>query len=124
VLVLGAGRPYVFATSAAAPPEPPRGSVHGNVLNARGAASAVELSAAGECLFNDNRVESRLNGKAAVTLATNVAIVNANRVRNSGDISIEVTGAKATVLGNVTSGKIFVSGGLLQAPWAELNLQA
>jgi hypothetical protein len=81
------------------------------------------LSAAGECLFNDNRVESAINSKAAVTLASTVAIVNANRVRSSGDISIEVTGAKAAaVLGNVTTGQIAVPGGL-QAPWAALNLR-
>jgi hypothetical protein len=123
MLVLGAGRPYVFGTAGVAPPPPTRGSVLGNVLNARGAAPAVVLSAAGECLFNDNRVESTINSKAAVTLASTVAIVNANRVRSSGDISIEVTGAKAAaVLGNVTTGQIVVPGGL-QAPWAELNLR-
>jgi len=122
VLVLGAGRPYVFGTSGFAPPPPTRGAVLGNVLNARGTAPAVELSAAGECLFNDNRVESAFNSKAAVTLATTVAIVSANRVR-SGDISIQVAGAKAAaVLGNVTTGQIVVPGGL-QAPWDALNLR-
>ena len=124
VLVLGAGRPYVFGTAPGSPlPPPARGSVLGNVLNARGTAPAVVLSAADECLFNDNRVESTLNSKPAVTLASTVAIVNANRVRNSGDISIEVAGAKAAaVLGNVTTGVILVPGGL-QAPWAALNLR-
>jgi hypothetical protein len=122
VLVLGAGRPYVFGTSGFAPPPPPRGAVLGNVFNARGTAPAVEVSAAGECLFNDNRVESAFNSKAAVTLATTVAIVSANRVR-SGDISIQVAGAKAAaVLGNVTTGQIIVPGGL-QAPWEALNLR-
>jgi hypothetical protein len=122
VLVLGAGRPYVFGTSGFAPPPQTRAAVLGNVLNARGTTPAVELSAAGECLFNDNRVESVLNSKAAVTLATTVAIVSANRVR-SGDISIQVAGARAAaVLGNVTSGQIVVPGGL-QAPWETLNLR-
>jgi hypothetical protein len=124
VLVLGAGRPYVFGIAAGvAPPPPARGSVLGNVLHARGTAPAVVLSAGDECLFNDNRVESTINSKPAVTLASTVAIVNANRVRNGGDISIEVAGAKAAaVLGNVTTGVILVPGGL-QAPWAALNLR-
>jgi hypothetical protein len=120
VLVLG-GRPYLFDTAGFAPPEATRGSVLGNVLNARGTAPAVELSAAGECLFNDNRVESGFNSRG-VTLATTVAIISTNRVR-SGDTSIEVTGATAAaVVGNITTGQIVVPGGL-QAPWAALNLR-
>jgi hypothetical protein len=128
VLVLGAGRAYVAtvgtvsAAGAAAVVEPARGSVIGNVLNARGNSPAVEISAAGECLFNDNRVEARLNSKVAVVLATNVAVVNANRVRG-GELSIQVVNAKtAAVLGNVTTGAIIIPGGL-QPPWDALNLR-
>ena len=126
VLVLGAGRPYVSTLGGAAAadrPEPARGSVLGNALSARGTTPAVELSAAGECLFNDNRVEARLNtGKADVILATSVAIVNANRVRG-GKASIELVGTrKAAVLGNITTGRIVIPDGL-QPPWDALNLQ-
>jgi hypothetical protein len=79
--------------------------------------------AAGECLFNDNRVECRGNKGAAVLLATQVAIVNANRVRG-GEPSIQVVGAKTNaVLGNVTTGGIDVPGGL-QPAWDVLNLRA
>jgi hypothetical protein len=126
VLVLGAGRPYLstFAGAAAGvEPEPARGSVLGNVLNARGNTPAVNVAASGECLFNDNRVEARLNGNRAVVLSTNMAIVNANRVRG-GEVSIDVTGAKlAAVLGNITSGTINIPGGL-KPPWDALNLRA
>jgi hypothetical protein len=101
-----------------------RGSITGNVLAARGASAAVQVVAAGECLFNDNRVEARVPRVAAVVLATPVAIVNANRVRG-GEPSIQLTAttASAAVLGNVTTGTIAVSGGLL-APWDSLNLRA
>lgn len=106
-------------------PPLPRGSVLGNVLNARGTAPVVNVSAPGECLFNDNRVEARLNtGGMAVILATNVAIVNANRVRG-GETSIQVTGATiktAAVLGNITTGRIAITGGPLPNPWHDLNL--
>jgi hypothetical protein len=125
VLVLGAGRPYLstFAGAAAGvPAEPPRGSVLGNVLNARGNTPAVNITASGECLFNDNQVEARLNGNRAVILSTNLAIVNANRVRG-GEVSIDVTGAKqSAVLGNITSGIINIPGGL-KPPWDALNLR-
>jgi hypothetical protein len=126
VLVLGAGRPFVstFAGAAAGgEPEPGRASVLGNVLNARGNTTAVDVSAVGECLFNDNRVESRLNtGRTAVILNTTVAIVNANRVRG-GERSIDVLGAKlAAVLGNITTGPIEIPGGL-QPDWDKLNLR-
>ena len=93
----------------------------GNVLSARGAASAVLVIAAGECLFNGNRVESR-SAATAVLLATRIAIVNANRVRG-GESSIQIAGARAAaVLGNITTGNIAVPGGL-QPPWDALNLR-
>ena len=121
LLVFGAGRPYVFGAAAAFLAL--RGSVLGNVLNARGTTPAVELVGADECLFNDNRVELVLNKSPAVTLTSTVAIVNANRVRSSGEISIAVAGAKAAaVVGNVTTGQIVVPGGL-QPPWDALNLR-
>jgi hypothetical protein len=125
VLVLGAGKPYLSTLAGAAagvPAEPARGSVLGNVLNARGNTPAVNVSVAGECLFNDNRVEARLNQSRAVILNTQVAIVNANRVRG-GEVSIEVDNAKAAaVLGNITTGVITIPGGL-KPPWDALNLR-
>lgn len=74
---------------------------------------------------NDNRVEPRGNNRvAAVKLATNIAIVNANRVRG-GKPSIEVTGAKsAAVLGNITTGDIIAIPDGLQPQWDALNLRA
>jgi hypothetical protein len=120
------GGPYVATlgfAGAADLPEQARGSVLGNVLNTRGSTPAAQIAAAGECLFNDNRIESRANDKVAVILSTAVAIVNANRVRG-GDLSIQVVAAKsAAVLGNITTGGINIPGGL-QAPWDALNLRA
>ena len=103
-------------------PDLPRGSVLGNMLNARGHVPAVKLVAAAECLFNDNRVESRLNtGQPAVLVTTAVAIVSANRVRG-GEASIRLDSGKTAVLGNITTGAIIVVPGGLQPPWSTLNL--
>jgi Family of unknown function (DUF6519)/Right handed beta helix region len=131
VLVLGA-RPYVATladAAASSAPEPARGSVIGNTLSSRGATPTAQIDAPGECLFNDNRVDSHFNQRsAAVVITTKVAIVNANRVR-SGERSIQVIDApgaaknSAAVLGNITSGSIDIPGGL-QPPWHDLNLRA
>jgi hypothetical protein len=110
----------VGSGAAPAPPSRPRGSIVANVLTARGTAPAASVGVAGECLFNDNRVESA-GARQAVLLATAVAIVHANRVR-SGDVSIEIAGSAAAVLGNVTTGTIVVPGGL-QPPWDALNVR-
>ncbi|WP_422003422.1 DUF6519 domain-containing protein [Reyranella sp.] len=127
-VVLGAGRPYLSALSfAAVENQPPgaQGSVLGNVLISRGDAPAVEVVAA-QCLFNDNRVDARLNGKIAVRLATPLCIVSTNRVTGN-EFSIQITGATAktaTVLGNITTRGISLAGAPLPAPWDALNLRA
>lgn len=127
-LVLGAGRAYISRLAGISiDNQPPgaNGSILGNVLIARGDAPAVQVMAA-QCLFNDNRVEARLNGKIAVTLAVPIVIVNANRVTGN-ELSIQITGAtakSATVLGNITTRGIALAGGPLPAPWDALNLRA
>jgi hypothetical protein len=126
LLVLGAARPYVsaFGDIAGAAPAPVRGSVLGNVFTSRGRTPAVRVAAAGECLFNDNRVDAQLDGEQAVFLATTVAIVSGNRVRGPRKVSIALVGTRsAAVLGNITSGPIEVPDGL-PAPWNALNLLA
>lgn len=127
-VVLGAGRAYVATIAAAAIDNQPlgaSGSVLGNVLIARGDAPAVDVLAA-QCLFNDNRVEARLNGRIAVRLAAPIVLVNANRVTGN-ELSIQIIGAtakSATVLGNITTRGIALAGGPLPAPWDALNLRA
>ena len=127
-VVLGAGRPYLAALAfAAAENQPPgaQGSILGNVLISRGDAPAVQVLAA-QCLFNDNRVDARLNGKIAVTLTAPVVIVNTNRVTGN-EFSIQINGAtakSATVLGNITTRGISLAGAGLPAPWDALNLRA
>jgi hypothetical protein len=109
------------AAAAATPPELARGSVLGNTFIARGPAPAVEISAHGECVFSENRVESMLNVGRAVLITTGVGIISSNRVRG-GDVSIHVLDAKqVAVLGNITTGEIVVPNGL-QSPWDKLNL--
>jgi len=106
-LVLRCRRPYLSTFAGAGPgsnrsrPAAPAGQCP----QRRGNTPAVNVSASGECLFNDQSVEARLNGSRAVILSTNLAIVNANRVRG-GEISIDVTERIGAVLGNITSGVI------------------
>lgn len=127
-VVLGAGRPYIANLAAAATDNQAAGasgSVLGNVLVARGDAPAVDVLA-GQCLFNDNRVEARLNGRIAVRLGAPIVLVNANRVTGN-ELSIQINGAtarSATVLGNITTRGIALAGGPLPAPWDALNLRA
>jgi hypothetical protein len=127
-LVLGAGRAYISNLAAVSIDNQPlgaNGSILGNVLIARGDAPAVQVVAT-QCLFNDNRVDARLNGKIAVTLAAPIVIVNANRVTGN-ELSIQITGAtakSATVLGNITTRAISLAGAALPAPWDALNLRA
>lgn len=127
-VVLGAGRPYLSALAfGAAENQPPgaQGSILGNVLISRGDAPAVQVLAA-QCLFNDNRVDARLNGRIAVTLTAPVCIVSTNRVTGN-EFSIQINGATAktaTVLGNITTRGISLAGAGLPAPWDALNLRA
>jgi hypothetical protein len=58
-----------------------------------------------DCLFAENFVEAK-SQLAAVQLKASVAIVTANRIKNPRDaVAIDVSG-QATLLGNVTSGRI------------------
>lgn len=129
-LTLGAGRAIINRTGSidVTGAEIVRGanaSVLGNGLRARGTAPAVRVTAAGDCLFSDNRCELRgAGGKLAVQLVSGIAIVSSNRVRG-GEVSIDIESdpKTATVLGNVTTGSIELNGAL-GAPWAPLNVRA
>ncbi len=137
-LVFGMKRPYVvtasLATDAAGAVAPSAAglSVLGNAFGARGSEPAVDISVAGDCLFNDNRCELRGNtGRVAVSLAARTAIVNANRVvGGEASVLLQTDPKQVTVLGNITTGAI-VSGGpspaswsALGAPWEALNVRA
>jgi hypothetical protein len=122
ILVLNQASGYIWTAPGDAA-EPSRGAVRGNLLTARGVGPAVDIVLPGECLFNDNRVETILDrSKTTIRVSTGTAIVSANRVRG-GEVSIELIGTKAAaVLGNITSGEILAPGGL-GAPWNALNLR-
>ena len=131
-LVIGDRRPFVETAATitdaagAAVVRPAGTSVLGNVLEARGLTPAVEVTVAGDCLFNDNRCELLLNqSTAAVRLLAGATIVNANRVRG-GEVSMQLMSdpKRITVLGNVTTGPIFSAAGPLGAPWDALNVRA
>ena len=100
-----------------------RGSILGNSFVARGQARAVDVSAPGECLFGDNRVELVGEVAEAVLLSTNgAAILNANRVRG-GRQSVRIATSQLVIaLGNVTTAPIFVGGSPLGDPWKALNI--
>jgi hypothetical protein len=97
-------------------------SVLGNVFIARGSQPAIDVIARAELLFSDNRCELRGNRQdPAVQLRTAVAIVNANRVRNGGPISIRVDRpALVAAMGNITTGRIDAT---LRPAMVPLNLR-
>lgn len=114
-LVLLGNRAFVNTVNAAAGVDPASGAavelpgasamVLGNVLIARGRVPAVDVTAGGDVLFNDNRCELRANfSTTAVLLNTPVAVISANRVRGAED-SIRVPDPKAlvTAIGNITT---------------------
>lgn len=103
-------------------------TVLGNTLIARGRGPAVDVVAAGDVMFSNNRCESRANaGRDAVQIAGGTAIASANRVRG-GEISmrLQVPAQRVTVVGNITTNGIVVSGvaGGLPAVWEPLNIRA
>ena len=97
--------------------------VQANALSARGRMPAVVVSANGEAMISDNRVELIAgDGTTAVVLSTPVLVLSANRVRHAGP-AVSISASKSVAaLGNITSGNITVGGGPLPAPFADLNL--
>jgi Right handed beta helix region len=132
-LVFGAKRPFLVAftpdATGAVAAAAASVSVLGNVLAGRSGDPAVDVSASGDCLFNDNRCDLRGKGQVAVSLAARTSIVNANRVTGGeASVLLQVNPKLFTVLGNITSNPI-VSGGIssqtwqvLGQPWAPLNV--
>jgi hypothetical protein len=100
-------------------------AARGNLLEAHGANPAVSITIAGDCTFNDNRCQlfpSSANSIVGINAVSFIA--SANYVRGRNDIAMDLHAAlkKFTVLGNVTDGRIFVNGGLLDDPWKPLNV--
>lgn len=115
-----------FVAAAAARADGGAAAVLGNVFAAASALPLVLLQAERECLFSDNRCEhvGSSGGFAAVMLATQVAILSANRVRNNTDVAIDVFGARTVAaVANITTGTIRTPGGL-PAAMQPLNLRA
>jgi hypothetical protein len=106
--------------------------VHGNLLEAAGRLMTAFVNTDGSCTFADNRCLALGEGDGPVVtiLARKGSVIaNANHVVRGND-AVAVTidpalGAKgplATVLGNMTSGPIFLDGTPLQPPWEDLNM--
>ena len=115
-----------FVAQAAARADGGAAALLGNVFAAASALPLVLLQAERECLFSDNRCEhvGSTGGFAAVMLATQVAILSANRVRNNTDVAIDVLGARTVAaVANITTGIIRTPGGL-PAAMQPLNLRA
>jgi hypothetical protein len=81
------------------------------------------VTAKGEVLFSDNRCELRANMRdPAVQLVTPLAIVNGNRVRNAGEVSISLPRESiVAAVSNITSGKIVAD---LKPEMTVLNINA
>ena len=117
----------------------PRGKevvgVEANLLEAYGAAPTVSVIADGAFTFSTNRcllAAAATAGNIAQTVAqarAGAIIANANYLEGPPKLSsltlqlVPATGP-FTVLGNITSGSIFVNGTVLAPPWAPLNVIA
>jgi hypothetical protein len=105
-------------------------SVRGNLLEAFGGSSAVEVNIAGQLIFSENdcRLYTRSDTPAA-ELETQAQMIASNNALTSPKlsllISVGVNSQKqpnCTVLGNISTGLIEVNGAALAAPWAPLNI--
>ena len=84
--------------------------------------------AACDTIFSGNQVVriGAAADSADVVLAGKTLVVDGNRVRESGRLSMEIKADKEnyTVLGNICNGIIRVNGATVIAPWAALNRQS
>ncbi len=127
-LVFGMRRPFLMTAATetevtgAAVTRGASASIVGNVLAARGMTPAVEIELSGDCLFNDNRCELRVNrAAAAVSISAGATIVSANRIKG-GEVSLQLRGdvKRMTVLGNITTAGISPGP---NAPFDALNVR-
>jgi parallel beta helix pectate lyase-like protein len=130
-LVFGNARPFVVAApvitdvTGAAAVRGTSTTILGNMLEARGSTSAIQVEVTGDCLFSDNRCELIANlSTAAVRLAARTTILNANRIRG-GELAVDLNcdPKRVTVLGNITTAAIRVAGGQLETKWEQLNVR-
>lgn len=106
--------------------------VHGNLLEAAGRLMTAFVNTDGSCTFADNRCLALGEGDGPIVTIfarKGSVIASANHVArgNPGvavtiDPALGASGPLATVLGNITSGPIFLDGTPLQPPWVDLNV--
>lgn len=114
-----------YAEPAAPVPRLSSATVRGNTLRARGNRQAVAIEAGANVQFSDNRCELTGGPGVAVTITAPAAIVSTNVVLSNKDaIRIGPESVRATVLGNVTKGFIYLGPGTLaNTPWEPLNVR-
>lgn len=100
-------------------------TVDNNIVGGGGELPAVLIGVFGDVVATGNQVHQQQETDAPALLVTaNVATVSANRLRGgrpSGELRVDPE--RIAVLGNLSSGGIFVGGGQLQPPWLPLNIE-
>jgi hypothetical protein len=105
-------------------------TVRGNFFESRSRAPSVLVAIGGACILTNNQcfLDSETAVKV-VDITSGAAIVSNNYVEGifatdsvAIDVSLPPDGFEAyTVVGNIASGFILVNGGVLSAPWKDLN---
>lgn len=111
----------------------PRGTeqvaIHANAVQAMSSSELIVAAAQGDCQLSENRCEQlKPDRQVVVSLGAGTLIASGNRLlmRNSEVKDpvafFSVSRGRATVLGNIVNGTIFLDGNPLTGPWAALNV--
>jgi hypothetical protein len=111
----------------------PRGKetigLHGNFLEAYGAAPVIRVEASGALTLSTNRCVLNAAREAVAEAQAGAIIVSGNYLEGAPRVpamrlELLPENGPFTVLGNITSGEILINGVPLSAPWAPLNVVA
>jgi hypothetical protein len=106
---------------------PGRISIEGNHLESDATdASLATVASVEDCMFTGNHCVQPTVTKLGIVLLNSAAVIAGNnRIRSSRDqTALSITNARATVMGNLTSGPILLNGQILGDPWKPLNVIA
>ncbi len=103
-------------------------AIRGNLCEAHGRLSTVDVRGNGSCVFNDNRCflrSSPPHREPTVALQATTLVANANVVegsQGSSRIDLQVEEQRVSVVGNIANGSIQLNSNDLPDPWRVLNV--
>ncbi len=103
-------------------------AIRGNLCEAYGRLSTIDVSGNGSCVFNDNRCflrSSPQHREPTVVLQAVTLVANANMVEGSQPslrMDLQVGAQRVSVVGNIANGSILLNSNDLPDPWSALNV--